>query len=394
MSTNEKTFWTREAPDSSVSVSFAFSVVDRLNSEVLRGFGAVPKRGLEVGGLLIGTIQRGSRTIITVLDYAAVESDYEAGPFYNLSEVDKRRFASAIAERAGSQEIVGLFRSHTRDDLIEPSANDRELADRYVATDPAVILVIKPAALEASTGALFIRHTGSQDTRALGDPFPFRRREMGGAVASPPDRAARKPREVSQSPSVVTAREPDLPPRREESQTPVAVQTLTAPTFGYSPASAATEPEEQTYRLTIATRSRKAIILTWGVFLVALLAFGFSAGWYTGALRSGAIVNQASGDAYRLGLTAQKEGDSVVLRWNRDAQVIRKATKGGVLTIAQGAETKAIPLDGVELRKGSVLYVGSGPELRFELAINLTDESRVTEICVFHDSEPLPASSR
>ena len=43
----------RESP---IVVHLHLDVIDRLLAEAMRGFGAVRKRGVEVGGLLIGTI--------------------------------------------------------------------------------------------------------------------------------------------------------------------------------------------------------------------------------------------------------------------------------------------------------------------------------------------------
>jgi hypothetical protein len=34
-------------------------IIDRLNYEVIRGFGALPKRGAEVGGVLMGSVGAG-----------------------------------------------------------------------------------------------------------------------------------------------------------------------------------------------------------------------------------------------------------------------------------------------------------------------------------------------
>jgi hypothetical protein len=42
-----------EMPEKGVSVRFDLDVVDRLLAEVLRGFGVIPKRGIEIGGVLL-----------------------------------------------------------------------------------------------------------------------------------------------------------------------------------------------------------------------------------------------------------------------------------------------------------------------------------------------------
>ena len=43
-----------QVPGQPVVVHLRLDVVDRMGADILRGFGAVPKRGAEVGGVLIG----------------------------------------------------------------------------------------------------------------------------------------------------------------------------------------------------------------------------------------------------------------------------------------------------------------------------------------------------
>jgi hypothetical protein len=49
-------YYVWEVPGKPVAVHLHLDVLDRIASEVMRGFGAVPKRGAEVGGLLIGIV--------------------------------------------------------------------------------------------------------------------------------------------------------------------------------------------------------------------------------------------------------------------------------------------------------------------------------------------------
>src|SRR5712691_6344850 len=63
-----------------VEVHLHLDVLDRLASEIMRGFGAVPKRAAEVGGLLLGTIQPGSPSIVRIEDYEPVPCHYRRGP--------------------------------------------------------------------------------------------------------------------------------------------------------------------------------------------------------------------------------------------------------------------------------------------------------------------------
>lgn len=48
--------YTWEAPRKPQIVRLSLDAVDRMQQDVMRGFGAVPRRGAEVGGVLIGSV--------------------------------------------------------------------------------------------------------------------------------------------------------------------------------------------------------------------------------------------------------------------------------------------------------------------------------------------------
>src|SRR6266496_3520464 len=103
----------------SISVRLSFDVVDRMLQDVMRGFGAVPKRGAEVGGILLGRTTSGDKTVAVVDDFELVPIEYRRSPSYLLSEEDARTFDAAVlrAERRQDPLLrpIGYFRSHTRD---------------------------------------------------------------------------------------------------------------------------------------------------------------------------------------------------------------------------------------------------------------------------------------
>ena len=45
---------------------------DRMQQDVMKGFGAVPKRGAEVGGILLGRTTPGDKLFVTIDDYVLV----------------------------------------------------------------------------------------------------------------------------------------------------------------------------------------------------------------------------------------------------------------------------------------------------------------------------------
>src|ERR1022692_3898178 len=81
-------YYVWEVPGQPVVVHLRLDVVDRLAAEVMGGFGSVPKRGAEVGGLLIGTTQPGVPTVVRIDDFEPVACEYRRGPSYQFTEAD------------------------------------------------------------------------------------------------------------------------------------------------------------------------------------------------------------------------------------------------------------------------------------------------------------------
>jgi len=73
-------FYTWEIAGRSVAVKLSLAFVDRLLQEVMRGPGAIPRRGVEMGGILLGSIDRSSgRPVVTVEDYGPVPCQNSRG---------------------------------------------------------------------------------------------------------------------------------------------------------------------------------------------------------------------------------------------------------------------------------------------------------------------------
>lgn len=177
-----------ESPSKKTVVFLSFDVVDRLNFDVMKGFGAVPRRGAEVGGILLGTVEQGEQTVVRIEDNIAVACEHLRGPSYVLSEADMVRF-DEIAQRyaAGSERevaMVGYYRSNTRE-TGELMAEDRTLLDTRLEADGSVCLLIKPFATRFAEAVFYVREDGAFAEEGL-TPFPFRRKEMGGGVGRPP----------------------------------------------------------------------------------------------------------------------------------------------------------------------------------------------------------------
>src|ERR1700676_717070 len=151
-------YYVWELPGKPIVVHVYLDVIDRMSAEVMRGFGAVPKRGAEVGGVLLGTIEEGERTIVRLDDFEPVACVYKRGPSYLFSADDGAAFDDACARLQPDSErpayAVGYFRSHTRDGL-SLAPEDIELMEYYFPSPSHIALLVKPFASRVSVASFF-----------------------------------------------------------------------------------------------------------------------------------------------------------------------------------------------------------------------------------------------
>ncbi len=352
-------YYVWEVAGKRVSVHLSLDVVDRMLAEVMRGFGAVPKRGAEIGGVLIGTIEHGETTIVRVEDFEAVACEYKRGPSYLFTDEDHAAFEQAAArwqpDASRPAYAVGIFRSHTRDGM-SLAPEDVELMEEFFPSPAHVALLIKPYGTKVSSAGFFFREeTGFQSSTPL--EFPFRRRELTGEEA-PPRRSMieRRPR----------GREP-----RPISPAPVA----RAQTFeeDYAP-----EPIPQpaaAYAVTLPSRSRLRSAM-WIPLSFVFLLFGVALGMMISLGRAPSSRGDA-GD-FALGLAVSKNDDNLNVTWDRQAPAIRDA-QHGTLEIEDASYTKSVDLKSVDLHNGSIIYRNSSGTVRFRLTVYPQERVSVTE---------------
>ena len=328
-----------------VAVHLRLDVIDRLGPEVMRGFGALRKRGAEVGGVLIGSIERGEQAIVRIDDFRPVECDYRRGPTYILTDEDGARFEDVWArwQPDGSENpyAVGYYRSNTRESLAMGPA-DTELMDLYFLAEEHVALLVQPFATKASLAGFFVREAGKFPAETP-LAFPFRRRELTGEEAPP-----RRPITEHRLPS---ARAPSL-------YTPPSIDT---------PEAAAPAPLKPRVRAGWVWIPLSFVFLLLGVLL------GYQAA-LTRAAKSAAI----KAEDFSLSLAVTRVQDNLTVKWSRDAAVVRAATRA-VLEIEDGKFSKPVELDAAHLQSGSMIYRNSSDTVRFRLSVYLNARLSVTE---------------
>ena len=331
-----------EVPGKSVSIHLSLDVVDRLLQDSMRGFGAVPKRGAEVGGVLLGSVESADGPRVRVDDYELVPIEYKRGPSYLLSEPDLETFTEVMERLRSRKELapVGFFRSQTRD-AAGLTAEDLELLARFLPQPETVVLLIKPYATRVSTAGFYFQENGRyQDGPPLVE-FPLRRRELApDDPGSAPNRE--EPRGARPSP----------PPRGADSE-----RSATSPLV--LPAEA--QP----------SRPRWIWFPLSFIFLLLGVLLGFLAA-------SAVRPTTPGGDPFSLSLHADRSGDNLHIQWDRQAPAIRTARKG-VLSIEDGAYSKTVDLDQTQLQTGSVVYHHNSNHVRFRLEVFAKERDSLTE---------------
>ena len=158
------------------ALRLAIDVVERLRLQAVEGLKALPKRGLEVGGILMGSRQTAeAATSVLVRDFEAVESEHKAGPSYQLSDADLDRFTGTFRSRP---DAVGIYRTQTRVDTLDLQPGDAEFFQSCFHGTEGLFLLVHPASSQA---AIFLPGEGSL---RLAYQFPFRGADLveSGAV--------------------------------------------------------------------------------------------------------------------------------------------------------------------------------------------------------------------
>lgn len=358
------------------------SVIERLNIDVMRGFGVTRRRGTETGGILIGKIDRRTQPVIHIQDYEIVPCEYASGPSYILSANDKQKFKETVEQWQPSLErdlyAVGYFRSHTRD-AFSLDERDAALFREYFRDPLDVALLIKPFATRSASAGFFLQDKGSLVTSASPLEFTF----------VPPGKARDERPQETAAPSTTAAApvpkpaSPPAPPPPQPANRPKSVERS-------APRTVQDRPMFTEHSLVESAGPRR---LHWIAFIAALLAFGAVCGYeYAGVLASKRVSGPLSAgtppgktqvnDPYAVNLQVAQADNNLIVKWDRDAAPIQAALHG-VLTVSEGGNSKEVKLGFAELRNGTAMYPYAGKGVQFRLELFFKDNRSFIESAVF-----------
>jgi hypothetical protein len=117
----------------------------QLKAQVIEGFVALPKRGLEVGGLLLGQAAQHPGEPNRIEAICPVLCEHRHGPVWVLSETDQEAFSEILARKrsTGPWSVLGFYRSCTGRPMA-PDAADLDLASRHFQDPSHVFLLVQP----------------------------------------------------------------------------------------------------------------------------------------------------------------------------------------------------------------------------------------------------------
>lgn len=343
--------WT--AASGKFTIHLTAEVINRLGIEARSAFNRVPRRGLEIGGILLGRTEiAGDLTTCWIEGFQAIESEHRSGPSYLLSEADVVHVEEALAKHHDA--MVGIYRTQTRSEELQLEEPDLKLFEQCFAGKDAIFLLIKPV---SEVAAFFIPSDG---TLKCAHEFPFR-----------PDQTARR-----EEPRTHISGSPHAQARQLTQRTPAGAGGLAEFLERRSRfprrwgGDRSTEfPEE----IELARSKHNPLLAA--AIVCALLALSLTAFWY---FRRHEKVPSAAAHEH-LSLNVVWEGESLRLFWDRNSPALRGVTHA-FLRVRDGNHEKSVELAKSELQTGSILYKPEAPDVTFRVEVYSADPSAAESI--------------
>ncbi len=400
-----------QVPGKPVSVELDIDNVDRLSQEIMRGFGVVPRRGVEMGGILLGSVQAtptGHRVVVE--DFEPVPCQHAQGTSWLLSGEEQVLFEDTLARWAPAEGkrtyAVGFYRSHTREGL-GMTAEDQSMFHQYFRDPASIVLLVKPFATRTGVAGIFFREATALKSDASYLEFPFHPRELSGespALVSPaqsspgpeanftapvPGSHRAERHGITELNLAAPLNSPAIKNLRTASQSPRNPKGgLNMATASNSLMQDSFTSDQLSFGIPTATRDvvsgqRRKTGWVWIPLSFVFVLVGLVLGMLiTASVGMRLPVASSSQNPYSLGMSAAPSGQGLLLRWDRSSPAIEKTT-GGQLLIRDGGAEKTVPLDPLQLRNGSVIYRNASPDVTFRLEVQTIGNATLSETVRF-----------
>jgi hypothetical protein len=310
------------SPQEGRRILLSEQVVRGLRMLAIEGFVALPRRGVEVGGILLGE-PRGGEVQIEGFEEAPCEHRY--GPSYALSASDRAKQGEMLAARnSGMPRVVGFFRSFTSRDPVIEEADEAFVREHFPRGD-FVYLMLQPQSAENCVASFRFFRDGQLLPETDDPPFAFDPAEM-----------------PVEEPAVEKKPVPSLPPphrtRLEQKERGLAE----VPAWAVEPAP---------------RRSR-----WWIPALICLVAAISGAALY----EIWATTRQPRWT--ELHLDARPVGGRLEVSWDANAPRALDATRG-LLAVTDGETHHDIALDPAQIRAGTYTYMPSHGDVAVRMVL-------------------------
>jgi hypothetical protein len=146
------------APIFAPAVSWSGEAIRKLRTLAVDGLLALPQRGMETGGLLLGSVSERAPFLFSIEDVCPIPCEHRFGPGFTLSDADHEalRDQLASARACGEHCVIGFFRTRTG-----PGAStffdeaDRDLVDNYFDDPSHIFLALHPRSLTRCEAAVY-----------------------------------------------------------------------------------------------------------------------------------------------------------------------------------------------------------------------------------------------
>lgn len=375
-----------EDPQCAFSVEWVPQKLDQIRIAVTDALYAVPRGGLEIGGVLLGNF---NGKLLRIEDWVPMECEHLTGPSFVFSAKDEEALKTQMAKM--SRQVVGWFHSHTRSEILF-SPRDLQLHDTFFPQPWHIGMVLRPANMKPLRANYFFRDASGvivpggtefavEVWRGGPEPKPEDRPEEKAVVKAMP-----APAPIASKPAPVEPvfLRPPAPPSQ-----PIARPVLPddpRPTLFEAPRPMVPEPVRLPAFMAPPVKRKPNFLLLAGL----LALFGLAAAAYLTQDRWYPRPPEP------LKLQASDVDGKLLIRWIpvRDAQV-------GKLHIADGTKQTDIDLDAMQLGQGFYLYAREAVSETVRMKVGAREETTsfagpltIPSAKVFGQKTDLPGSPK
>ena len=323
-------------PQCPFSIEYPAALMNQVRLAAMDAFFKIPRGGLEIGGVLFGSLEPGRMRIQA---FRMLECEHATGPSFILSDADRARLSGLLVSASEERELAGLapvgwFRSRTRSE-ISMSEADVALFDTYFPELRQVVLVLRPEVTRPTRAGFFFRE-GEGALRVESSYGEFVLEESAVQDESPA---------------------PPLAPRP-------------APPPVHSPElSFLTAPKPRQY-------SRPLLISAACLSLAAA------------SLGARDLLVRRIPSPERFSLEALDRSGQLQFQWDRSARVVRQAHSGRV-EITDGAAKFSADLAAEQLQRGSFYYARQSERVDIHMIVVAADGRSTDEYAIFFGRLPV-----